>query len=125
MLFAYIGITVNEMLMVMTIAGNTLVIVDVTVFNTQVWSRGYAVIVLMTVIEGYVADNFVCMARPVALFAGNTRQAVTMLVYQRGFTAKAMTVNGLRHLKHLRKLRIILHITVYAENAQNLQYRYH
>lgn len=50
------------MQMIVAIAGSALVVVYVTIGNLKLRSGGYAVVMLMTVIEGYISGNFMGVA---------------------------------------------------------------
>lgn len=44
------------MQMVVTIAGNTLIVMYMSIINNKIGTCGYAVIVFVSMVEGYIAD---------------------------------------------------------------------
>ena len=59
------------MQVIVTVTGNTLIVVYVAFFYLKLGSGAYAVIMLMSVVEGYIADYLMCVAELAGFFAGH------------------------------------------------------
>ena len=108
----------------MTITGNTLIVMYVTFFYRKLWSGAYAVIMLMSVVEGYIADYLMSVAELAEFFAGHARKTMPMIVVRCGFSIEIMTMDGLQHTYHLPNIvainAIYTAITVYAGKVKIL-----
>lgn len=68
------------MQMIVTIAGDPLVIMHMSSFNCKVGPGSYTIIVLMTVIEGYITYKSVGVVCQVVFFTGYPGHSMTMLM---------------------------------------------
>ncbi len=59
------------MQMIMTIAGNTLIVMYMAFFYHKPRSGGYAVVMLMSMVEGYIAGYLVGVDELAGFFAGH------------------------------------------------------
>lgn len=84
-----------------TVAGDPLIIVDVSGGNLHYWTCGDAVVMLMSMIEGYIADKLVSVVRKTHFFAAYAGNSVTMLMGRGGHAIEVMAMKSFRHMYHL------------------------
>ena len=97
----YGSIAIDKMLVAMTVTGNTLIIMYMSVFHLQLRSGGYTVVMLMAVVEGYIADKPMGVAKFYGFFTGHARQAMSMFVVDCCFSAEAVIMDVMQHTYHL------------------------
>jgi hypothetical protein len=56
--------------MIVGIAGSTLIVMYVAILNRKLRLGGYAVIMLVPVVQGHMSANFMCVAGLIGFFAG-------------------------------------------------------
>lgn len=64
----------------MTISGHSLIVVDMTFFDLKAGTGHDTVVMLMSVIEGYITDNSMGMAFQTGFFTGNSGQPMTVFI---------------------------------------------
>lgn len=89
------------MKMAVTVPSDSLVIVDMPGGDLHSWPCGYAVVVLMPVIEGYIADKLVGVVGKTNFFAADAGNSVTMFMGRGGHAVEVMAMKSFRHVYHL------------------------
>jgi len=83
--------------MTVAVAGHPLVVVNVPCFDFKAGTGSDAVIMLMAVVEGYIADQPVSMTSLVGFLTGYSRQSMAVLMGRGGFTIVAVAMYSFRH----------------------------
>lgn len=112
------------MQMAVIVIGDSLIIVDMSGGDLHFWPGGDAVVVLMSMIEGYIAHKLVSMVGNTHFFTAYTGNSVTMLMGRGSHAIEVMAMKDFRHVYHLPYKIIPLYTKVYAEIAENLLKKY-
>lgn len=89
------------MQMAVTVAGDSLIIVDMTGGDLHFRSGGDAVVMLMSMIEGYITHKLVSVIWMTHFFAADAGNSVTMFMGRGSHAIEVMAMKRFRHVYHL------------------------